>query len=134
MKLPLKNGDAVFFNPALFHRGGCNLTKDIDRSVNLFQVSSAFGRAMESVDRERISSSIYSSLIEAVSSEGWSERHTENVIASSAEGYAFPTNLDRDLPRGGLAPEDQASILARAVNERWEPEVLNKELKSQLWR
>jgi ectoine hydroxylase-related dioxygenase (phytanoyl-CoA dioxygenase family) len=61
--LPLKKGDAVFFNPALLHAAGSNKTTDIDRFGNLFQVNSAFGRAMESVDRARISKAIYPSLL-----------------------------------------------------------------------
>ena len=43
----------------------------------------------------------------------------ENVIAASAEGYPFPTNLDLDQPIGGLAPPTQADILTRAVAESW---------------
>ena len=44
-------GDAAFFNPALFHGAGTNRTTDVRRMANLLQVSSAFGRAMETVDR-----------------------------------------------------------------------------------
>ena len=39
------------------------------------------------------------------------------AIASSAEGYSFPTNLDRDPPKGGLAPETQQALFARALDE-----------------
>ena len=55
VQLPLAKGDAVFFNPALFHGAGTNHSADIRRMANLLQVSSAFGRAMETVDRERVS-------------------------------------------------------------------------------
>ena len=51
VQLPLAKGDAAFFNPALFHAAGHNRTSDIRRIGNLLQVSSAYGRAMESVDR-----------------------------------------------------------------------------------
>ena len=47
VQLPLAKGDAVFFNPALFHAAGTNRSKDVRRIANLLQVSSAFGRAME---------------------------------------------------------------------------------------
>ncbi len=48
IQLPLDKGDAVFFNPALFHAaGGANTSADIHRLVNLLQISSPFGRAME---------------------------------------------------------------------------------------
>ena len=39
------------------------------------------------------------------------------AIASTAEGYAFPTNLDRDPPVNGLAPETQAAFFQRALSE-----------------
>ena len=48
--LPLEKGDGVFFNPALFHAAGENTSKSVQRSANLLQVSSAFGRTMEMVD------------------------------------------------------------------------------------
>ena len=54
VQLPLAKGDAVFFNPALFHGAGTNVSADIQRVANLLQVSSAFGRAMETVDRDRV--------------------------------------------------------------------------------
>ena len=40
------------------------------------------------------------------------------VIASSAEGYSFPTNLDNDPPVGGLAPQTQQALLKEAVQAR----------------
>jgi len=50
--MPLEKGDAVFFNPALLHAAGSNHATDIRRMANLQQISSAFGRPMETVDRE----------------------------------------------------------------------------------
>ena len=49
-----------------------------------------------------------------------SPRAIGNVIAASAEGYAFPTNLDRDPPIGGLAPQTQAGLMGQALAEGWE--------------
>ena len=40
-------------------------------------------------------------------------------MAACAEGYAFPTNLDRDPPTGGLAPQTQAQLLLTALAEGW---------------
>src|SRR5260370_36942790 len=51
VQLPLRKGDVVFFNPALFHAAGANRTANVRRMANLLQVSSAFGRAMEAVAR-----------------------------------------------------------------------------------
>lgn len=113
VQLPLGKGDAVFFNPALFHAAGSNHSADIKRMANLLQISSAFGRAMETVDRVRVASAVYPSLLGARGR--LSEQEVANVIAASAEGYSFPTNLDRDQPIGGLAPQTQSELMAAAV-------------------
>ena len=119
VQLPLAKGDAAFFNPALFHAAGTNRTTDVRRMANLLQVSSAFGRAMESVDRAAMCEALYPTLLEMVRA-GADETALGNVVAASAEGYAFPTNLDRDQPVGGLAPETQAGLVRRALRERWD--------------
>ncbi|GHA66354.1 phytanoyl-CoA dioxygenase [Streptomyces tauricus] len=118
VQLPLAAGDAVFFNPALFHAAGHNTSADIRRMANLLQVSSAFGRAMESVDREAVSNAVYPVLL-ARAGEGAGREWLDAVIASSAEGYAFPTNLDSDPPVGGLALASQADLVRTALSEGW---------------
>jgi ectoine hydroxylase-related dioxygenase (phytanoyl-CoA dioxygenase family) len=127
VSLALAKGDAAFFNPALFHAAGTNRSPDIRRMANLLQVSSAFGRAMESVDREKMSHAIYPALL-AARAAGAGAQPLAAAVAACAEGYSFPTNLDRDQPVGGLAPETQAQLLARALEEGWEPTRLRKEL------
>lgn len=119
VQLPLRKGDMLFFNPALFHAAGTNRTVDVRRMANLLQVSSAFGRAMEAIDRERVCLAIYDDLTKAQATEGWDRQAIDNVVAASAEGYAFPTNLDRDQPVDGLAPPTQADLLRRALAEGW---------------
>lgn len=131
VQLPLAKGDAAFFNPALFHAAGTNHSTDIRRMANLLQVSSAFGRAMESVDREQVANAVYPALLARHASgadDQESANSIANAIAAAAEGYSFPTNLDRDQPVDGLAPETQAELLARAVREDWTAEALAKEL------
>ena len=64
----------------------------------------------------------------AAKAAGASDADLANAIAAAADGYSFPTNLDRDQPVGGLAPETQAELLSRAVREGWEPDALAKEL------
>ena len=54
-----------------------------------------------------------------------------HVVAASAEGYSFPTNLDRDQPIGGLAPQTQAELVARAVGERVDGRELRARLAAQ---
>ena len=112
VQLPLALGDAAFFNPAVIHGAGHNRSAGIRRTANLLQVSSAFGRAMESVDRERVCAAIYPAL----------RAHPEPdaAIAAAAEGYAFPTNLDRDPPVDGLAPPSQADLVREALAEGWD--------------
>jgi ectoine hydroxylase-related dioxygenase (phytanoyl-CoA dioxygenase family) len=114
VQLPLSKGDAVFFNPALFHGAGTNVSADIQRVANLLQVSSAFGRAMEAVDRDRVVRAVYPVLLERRGS-GTPDEVLEHVLAASAEGYPFPTNLDLDQPVGGLTPASQAEIVRDAL-------------------
>jgi ectoine hydroxylase-related dioxygenase (phytanoyl-CoA dioxygenase family) len=116
VQLPLCKGDAVFFNPALFHGAGTNRSADVRRMANLLQISSAFGRAMESVDRTAMCRALYPTLLSF-------DGPVANVVAAAAEGYPFPTNLDRDPPVDGLAPQSQADLMVRALAGKWaEPE------------
>jgi ectoine hydroxylase-related dioxygenase (phytanoyl-CoA dioxygenase family) len=133
VQLPLRKGDAAFFNPALFHGAGTNHSTDVRRMANLLQVSSAFGRAMETVDRTAMCRALYPALL-AQQTAGADERTLRNVVAASAEGYAFPTNLDRDQPVGGLAPETQAELVWRALREGWSPDALGAELSAHAER
>jgi len=125
VQLPLDKGDAVFFNPALFHAAGSNHSADIKRMANLLQISSAFGRAMESLDRTRMSAALYPVLLRLAKDDPTA---VDKVIAATAEGYAFPTNLDRDQPIGGLAPLSQADLLRQAVAETWSADRLEQAL------
>jgi ectoine hydroxylase-related dioxygenase (phytanoyl-CoA dioxygenase family) len=127
VQLPLRQGDAAFFNPALFHAAGANRTAGVRRMANLLQVSSAFGRAMEAVDRARMCAAVFPAL-QAMADAGAEPAAVANAIAACAEGYAFPTNLDLDQPAGGLAPPSQAELLAQAVAERWPQARLEGEL------
>jgi len=127
VQLPLEKGDAVFFNPALFHAAGHNRSAGIKRMANLLQISSAFGRAMESVDRQAMANALFPVLLRR-KAEGVSMEWLHRVVAATAEGYPFPTNLDLDPPVGGLAPPSQADTLRQAVAEGWDPERLRQEL------
>lgn len=118
VQLPLDAGDAVFFNPALFHAAGSNHTAAIHRMANLLQIVSPFGRAMESVDRARVVRALYPVLLGRAKA-GADRVALANVVAASAEGYPFPTNLDRDPPIDGLAPPSQADLVWRALTEQW---------------
>jgi ectoine hydroxylase-related dioxygenase (phytanoyl-CoA dioxygenase family) len=119
IQLPLAKGDALFFNPALFHAAGANSSGDIHRMANLLQVSSAFGRAMETVDREKMCKLLYPHAVATQKNSTLNMSDLNAAIAAAAEGYSFPTNLDRDPPKGGLAPETQQALFARAIAEDW---------------
>jgi ectoine hydroxylase-related dioxygenase (phytanoyl-CoA dioxygenase family) len=130
VQLPLAKGDAAFFNPALFHGAGTNVTADVRRMANLIQVASAFGRAMETTDRTAISVALYPVLL-AARQAGAPESFLDNVIAASAEGYAFPTNLDRDQPVDGLAPQTQAELVRAALRDELSPDAVTAALREQ---
>ncbi|MBB4237869.1 phytanoyl-CoA dioxygenase family protein [Rhizobium esperanzae] len=129
IQLPLEKGDVVFFNPALFHAAGTNRSADIKRVANLLQVSSAFGRAMETVNRERMSARLFPALKTLQGK--LSPDEIANAVAACAEGYSFPTNLDRDPPLGGLAPKTQARLMHEALNEGWSDEAFTAALAEQ---
>ncbi|MDQ0834973.1 MULTISPECIES: phytanoyl-CoA dioxygenase family protein [Streptomyces] len=129
VQLPLAKGDAVFFNPAVFHAAGANRTAGVRRTANLLQVSSAFGRAMETVDREAVVNAVFPVLL-GRRSRGAGEEWLERVVAASAEGYPFPTNLDADPPVDGLAPPSQADLVRQALREEWTPRTLREALRT----
>ncbi len=124
VQLPLDKGDAAFFNPALFHGAGNNVSTDVQRMANLLQVSSGFGRAMETVDRSRVSKAVYPALRQRLAADA-DAALVANAVASSAEGYPFPTNLDLDANVNGLTPLSQAEIVHQALAEGWTPEQLD---------
>jgi ectoine hydroxylase-related dioxygenase (phytanoyl-CoA dioxygenase family) len=132
VQLPLQKGDGIFFNPALLHAAGHNRSQHIRRMANLLQVSSAFGRCMETVDRVRMAQVLYPSLQRMRGADtGVLSPELQAAIAASAEGYAFPTNLDRDPPLGGLAPQSQQDLLRQALLQGWSAEQFNIALQAR---
>jgi ectoine hydroxylase-related dioxygenase (phytanoyl-CoA dioxygenase family) len=127
VQLPLRKGDAAFFNPALFHGAGSNVSADVQRMANLVQVSSAFGRAMETVDRIRTTTAIYPAL-RARKAAGVAPASLINALSCAAEGYPFPTNLDRDPNVGGLTPLSQFDLVQQALDADWPADRLASEL------
>jgi len=131
VQLPLAKGDAVFFNPALFHAAGANVSADIQRMANLLQVSSAFGRAMETVDRETMCRRLYPVMLQQSETGMMDGRRLDAAVSACAEGYSFPTNLDSDPPAGGLAPETQKQLFLRALCEKMSREQFEVALTAQ---
>lgn len=100
VQLELKKGDAVFFNPALFHAAGENVTKDFHRIANLLQVSACWSKPMETVDRELILRSTWDFVLARIheSQGGIDDPCSQALVKAITDGYSFPSNLDRDPP------------------------------------
>ena len=88
--------------------------------ANLVQLSSAFGRAMETIDRAKMCILTYPKAIQHLEEKTLSINEIKAAIAATAEGYSFPTNLDTDPPKGGLAPETQQALFLRALESKME--------------
>lgn len=114
VQVPLAKGDVLFFSPAIYHAGGANVSANIQRMANLLQVSSAFGRAMENLDRLDMTRRLYKVL--SAENHGLNPLEMDAAISACSEGYSFPTNLDTDPPIDGLAPETQAALCRRALS------------------
>lgn len=122
VSLPLKKGDAVFFNPALFHAAGENQTGDFWRVANLVQVSSCFGRTMETINRPKIIRACWDHL-KALSLNDKDGERTTACISAVGEAYPFPSNLDNRPPGpGGMAPTSDIELLWTALGEDWTTE------------
>jgi ectoine hydroxylase-related dioxygenase (phytanoyl-CoA dioxygenase family) len=133
VQVPLAKGDALFFNPALYHGAGSNVSagmSQIRRIANLLQISSPFGRAMEALDRTAMVRAVYPALL-AMKAAGRPQRELLNAVVATAEGYAFPTNLDNDQPIGSLAPPSQVDTVLAALAEDLTADQLDVALRDQ---
>ncbi len=134
VQLPLDKGDALFFNPALFHAAGTNVTANVERLANLMQIGSGYGRSIEIVDRARMTKHLYPTMLKMQADGRLSDRARETLIAATAEGYPFPCNLDLDSPLSGMAPPSQQDLLRQALAETWPPERLGAEIDAHAAR
>lgn len=114
IQLPLRKGDGLFFNPALFHAAGNNTTSHQIRTANLLQISSAFGVPMEEVNHEKMLKLLYPVMLSST----LTEDELNALIAVAARGYSFPTNLDTDPPVGGLVPKTQQQLVRESLNRK----------------
>ncbi|KAL4889367.1 phytanoyl-CoA dioxygenase family protein [Aspergillus ambiguus] len=138
--LPLARGDGVFFNPAVFHAAGANEMQppadgDPDggfhRKANLLQISSALGKAMETVDVVPVVERVWDVLKARHDAAGGRvDEALENAVLAIADGYPFPTNLDKRPPApSGMAPESEQEIILRGLKEGWTTERAVAELR-----
>ena len=129
VSVPLEKGDGLFFNPALFHAAGENTSADIQRSANLLQISSAFGKPMESINTLPLVHTTWNLLVERYKREGMSAG-VKTFIGNVAEGYPFPTNLDHRVPEtAGMAPESEQDLLVKGLREGWDNSTVMLKLK-----
>lgn len=129
VSLPLEKGDGLFFNPALFHAAGQNDSKDILRTANLLQISSAFGKPMEMIDTLPLIEGTWEGLVGKFKQEGMSEE-VKAFVGNVGEGYPFPTNLDRRVPEtAGMAPSSEQDVLREGLEKGWEKERVLDELR-----
>ncbi|EAL93257.1 hypothetical protein KXV22_001478 [Aspergillus fumigatus] len=136
--LPLELGDGVFFNPAVFHAAGANEMAPEDgpgggfqRKANLLQISCAFGKTMESIDTVPIVERCWGDMVRRWEEAGGRlDAELEALVMAVADGYPFPTNLDRRPPApSGMAPESEQEIVLRGLKEGWGVDRVVEELK-----
>lgn len=133
--MPLEFGDGLFFNPAVFHAAGANETEPtpdggFHRKANLLQISSGLGKAMESIDVVPIVERCWGTLLERFKHAGEVDGELENFVKAVADGYPFPTNLDKRPPApNGMAPESEQEIIVRGLREGWGTERAVEELR-----
>ncbi len=75
---------------------------------------------------------VYPALL-AMKRAGHTDRVLANAVNATAEGYAFPTNLDSDQPIGSLAPPPSQvdTVLAALAAELNPPDELDTILDQQ---
>ena len=74
---------------------------------------------------------LYPALLQAQADASLTPQQIACAIASAAEGYSFPTNLDRDPPLGGMAPKTQAALVVEALAANLPSEALFAALDAQ---
>jgi hypothetical protein len=62
---------------------------------------------------------------------GRPESELLNAVVATAEGYAFPTNLDSDQPIGSLVPPSQVDTVLTALADNLTAEQLDLALRDQ---
>ena len=82
---------------------------------------------METVDRIRIVKAIYPAL-RASRATGDVPELLTSALTCAADGYPFPTNLDRDPNVGGLTPMSQIDLVQQALVEDWDTDRVSSEL------
>ena len=128
VQLPLAKGDAVFFNPALFHAAGHNRSADIKRMANLLQVpprSAAPWRPWTGRPWR------------APSSRSCCAARRRAPLRAGCAAWSPPRPRATPSPptwtstrRSTVSPPSQADTLWQAVAKGWAPARLREELQA----
>ena len=86
---------------------------------------------MEAIDRQGMSVRLYPLVQQALNDGKLDAEQLHALIAATAEGYSFPTNLDREPPIDGLAPETQHALFKRALDAAWDVAAFESALVEQ---
>ena len=78
--------------------------------------------------------SLYPALQRLLTAKTIGQAEAANAVAACAEGYSFPTNLDRDPPKGGMAPKTQQDLMRQALKEKWSSDMFSQEAQAQAER
>jgi hypothetical protein len=73
---------------------------------------------------------VYPSLL-AMKAAGVPNHELVNAVLATAEGYAFPTNLDSDQPIGSLVPLSQVDTVLAALADDLSVNDLDSALRAQ---
>lgn len=86
---------------------------------------------MEALDHLAMSAAVYPTLLRRVRARALGEWSVGRVVATVADGYLLPTNVDQDPPVDGLAPRTQQARVLEALREGWSVARLLDELQSR---
>lgn len=128
VQIPLERGDALFFNPALYHAAGSNLSSNINRCANLLQISSVYAKPMEFINHKEICLAAYPTLQSFWQRPFFTPAQRLAILTAISDGYPFPTNLDLDPPVNSISPPTGYQLLAQALEENWDKEEFHQQL------
>ena len=120
--------------PRCSTRAGSNHTNDVRRMANLLQVSSAFGRAMETVDRRRVVEAVYPALLARKAAGMPPARRRLTSSPPRPRGTPSRPTSTATSRSNGMSPETQADLVRRALGEAVTPEELAQRLAAQVRR
>ena len=128
VQIPLERGDALFFNPALYHAAGSNVSSNIKRCANLLQISSVYAKSMEFINHKEICLTAYPTLQNFWKIPSFTPAQKLAILTAMTDGYPFPTNLDLDPPTDSISPPTGYQLLEQALKENWDKAELEQQL------